>query len=505
VASEDEQTQRALERVGTVISGKWTIVRLLGVGGMGVVYAATHRNKKRAALKMLHRELCLDTAVRERFLREGYVANSIDHPGSVKVDDDDVAEDGSVFLVMELLEGETIQARWERKGNRLGVEEVLSIADRILDVLVVAHAAGVVHRDLKPENLFLNHDGQLKVLDFGIARLREQGESLTATRTGVVMGTPAFMAPEQARGRWESVDHRTDLWAVGATMFTLLTGRYVHGGGTVNEMLASAITRPAQPIHEIDSSVPHRVAKLIDRALAYDMDARFSSARSMQEAVRRAYHGVASGDTVRPPELSSPDFDELARPSEVTPEEQPAPPTGPHPGEVQAGTNPFATGVSVTRTSPDSIPMRKAPIGALLGVMGFLALLVVGVVAVLVSRTKGDPIAPLPPGASAGLTQPTSQVVSATAAPAKAEPAVQREAVSFGDLPVLEAKRQEASAALRAAASASSAAGTVRPVPPAVAAPTVKPTAAVAATATPKPAPTAARPKPASDPFSVRR
>ena len=131
---EDEGVQRAQQRVGTVINGKWTIDRLIGVGGMGAVYAATHRNKKKAALKMLHPELSVEPTVKERFLREGYVANSVEHPGSVKVDDDDIAEDGAVYLVMELLEGETIDSRWQRKGGKLPVGEVLSVADQLLDV-----------------------------------------------------------------------------------------------------------------------------------------------------------------------------------------------------------------------------------------------------------------------------------------------------------------------------------------------------------------------------------
>ncbi|HZO13315.1 MAG TPA: serine/threonine protein kinase, partial [Polyangiaceae bacterium] len=119
--------ERSRARVGSVVSGKWRLDALLGVGGMAAVYAATHRNKKRAAVKMLHRELSVEETLRRRFLREGYVANSVGHRGAVRVDDDDVDEDGSVYLVMELLEGETIEARCERLGGRLPNEEVLWI------------------------------------------------------------------------------------------------------------------------------------------------------------------------------------------------------------------------------------------------------------------------------------------------------------------------------------------------------------------------------------------
>src|SRR5262249_32278248 len=158
---------------------------------------ATHRNKKRAAIKMLHPELSVDTTLRERFLREGYVANSVAHRGAVTVDDDEIAEDGSAFLVMELLEGGTVEARWQRKTKRLNVQEVLSVADQVLDVLIAAHDKGIVHRDLKPDNLFLTRSGVVKILDFGIARVLEVHGTGTATQTGSMMGTPAYMAPEQ--------------------------------------------------------------------------------------------------------------------------------------------------------------------------------------------------------------------------------------------------------------------------------------------------------------------
>ncbi len=210
-ASDDAIVRRAQTRVGSVVNEKWTIDRLIGIGGMAVVYSATHRNKKKAAIKMLHPELSMDPDIRARFLREGYVANSVEHAGAVRVDDDDVAEDGAAFLVMELLEGETLQARHQRRGQRLPPAEAVGIIDPLLDVLVAAHAKGIVHRDLKPENVFLTQDGQVKVLDFGIARLRELRDTNAATRTGSLLGTPAFMAPEQARGRWDDVDERTDL------------------------------------------------------------------------------------------------------------------------------------------------------------------------------------------------------------------------------------------------------------------------------------------------------
>lgn len=299
-ASEAEAAvlERARQRLGQVLNGKWTITRLIGIGGMAVVYEATHRNLKRGAIKILHPQLSADAGIRARFLKEGYAANLVGHRGAVRVDDDDIAEDGAAYLVMELLEGETIEARWARKNRRLKIDEVLGVADQVLDVLTAAHQQDVLHRDLKPENLFLNRDGVIKVLDFGIARLKQTDSKVSATRTGSIMGTPVFMAPEQARGRWEHVDARTDLWAVGAIMYTLLTGRYVHEAETSNETLVYAATTRAKPVREIAPEVPEAVAAVVDKALAYEKELRYADASEMQNAVRDAYALRNSGATI---------------------------------------------------------------------------------------------------------------------------------------------------------------------------------------------------------------
>ncbi len=251
----DPLVMRARTRVGTVLHGKYRLDVLLGVGGMAAVYAATHRNGSRAAVKLLHAELSLNPQVKSRFLREGYVANAVGHEGAVRVSDDDTAEDGSAFLVMELLDGETLEDRRVRSGGQLSEDDVLSVADQLLDVLTAAHAKGVVHRDLKPENVFVTREGRVKVLDFGIARLRELSTASTATKSGATMGTPYYMAPEQARGLWDQVDGRTDLWAVGATMYHLLSGQFVHDGRTTNEVLLAAMTKPAPPLASIAPNI----------------------------------------------------------------------------------------------------------------------------------------------------------------------------------------------------------------------------------------------------------
>ncbi|HYQ14564.1 MAG TPA: serine/threonine-protein kinase [Polyangiaceae bacterium] len=310
-------TERAEARIGSLIKDKWKLDRLLGVGGMACVYAATHRNKKRAAVKMLHPEYSTDPSIRERFLREGYLANSVGHRGVVTVDDDDVAEDGAAFIVMELLDGETLEQRWRRKSHQLPLEEVLAVADQVLDALAAAHDKGVVHRDLKPENLFLTRDGVVKLLDFGVGRLKELDAVTTTTLSGATMGTPAFMAPEQARGRWDEVDGQTDLWALGATLFTLLTGEYVHEGQTVNETLALAVTQPARSVRSLRPDLPDRAAALIDRALSYAKNQRFADARAMQAEVRVVYAELAGQDVTAAAQLSVPEA-ELSSPAPIS-------------------------------------------------------------------------------------------------------------------------------------------------------------------------------------------
>jgi serine/threonine-protein kinase len=302
----DPLVARAKTRIGQVLRQKWRLDVLLGVGGMAAVYAATHRNGSRAAVKILHSELSLNPDACARFLREGYLANSVAHDGAVKVIDDDTAEDGAAFLVMELLDGETLEDRRVRLGGRLSEDEVLSATDQLLDVLAAAQAKGIVHRDLKPENIFLTRAGQVKVLDFGIARLREMSSARTATQLGAAMGTPYYMAPEQARGLWDEVDGRTDLWAVGATMFHLLSGVYVHDGRTTNEVLLAAMTKPAPPIASVAPNIAPGVAHVVDRALAFDKSARWRDARHMQEGVRHAFHDRYGAPITTAPRLDVP-------------------------------------------------------------------------------------------------------------------------------------------------------------------------------------------------------
>jgi eukaryotic-like serine/threonine-protein kinase len=292
-----DAVHRIQNRVGTTVRNKYRLDGLLGAGGMGAVYAATHRNGSRVALKVLHPELARLEDIRARFLREGYVANRIPHPGVTRViDDDDDEAERTVFLVLELLEGETLQARTTRLGGRLTLAEALVNVDRLLDVLAAAHEQGVVHRDVKPDNAFLTVDGRFKILDFGIARLLD---GTGATRSGQLLGTPAFMSPEQANGRVREIDGRSDVWSVGAVLFALLTGAEVHVGSTPSEQMIYAATQTARPIQSLAPWLAPDVAFVINRSLAFERDRRWPTARAMQLALR----ATSSFQAIRPSEV----------------------------------------------------------------------------------------------------------------------------------------------------------------------------------------------------------
>ena len=334
----EESQQRATLPVGSVLRGKYRIDGVLGVGGMAVVYAATHRNTKRFAIKVLHPELAVRRDVKARFVREGYVANSVGHHGVVEVLDDDVAEDGSAFLVMELLEGASLQALLRANGP-LAAPVALSIVHQLLGVLAAAHERGIVHRDVKPGNLFLLRDGTLKVLDFGIARLRDATSSLSSTRSGAMMGTPAFMAPEQALAETEDVDARTDIWAVGATLFNLLSGQLIHPGENGRQMVVRTATQPARSLAQVVPDAAEGLVTLVDKALAFDRGARWDSAATMQRALLDAHSELFGSEVLQ----------RLAPLVATFKEQFGSSPTEPSPSDEGSAPLPAATHVGFTR------------------------------------------------------------------------------------------------------------------------------------------------------------
>jgi eukaryotic-like serine/threonine-protein kinase len=258
--------------VGATV-GPYQIVGALGAGGMGEVYRARDpRLSRDVALKALPQEFTGDPDRVARFQREAQVLASLNHPHIASIYGIEETGDSSRFLVLELVEGGTLAGTLT--ARRVAVDRALTIARQIADALEAAHARGIVHRDLKPANIGLTPDGVVKVLDFGIAKTLEPEEAdaamptvASATRVGVVVGTAAYMSPEQARGL--PIDKKTDIWAFGCVFYEMLSGRRAFAGETTSDVIVEVLER--QPDwHALPPATPLRIQWLLKRCLAKD-------------------------------------------------------------------------------------------------------------------------------------------------------------------------------------------------------------------------------------------
>ncbi len=481
-ATESDRMARARVRLGTTLRGKYRLDRVLGIGGMATVYAATHRNQKQFAVKILHPELSSDEDLRSRFLREGYAANSLKHPGAVAVLDDDIAEDGAAFLVMELLEGATVEELWERCGRRMPVGASLAIGHQLLEILASAHDKGVVHRDIKPGNLYVTHDGTVKVLDFGIARVRDavaSGVQALGTGNGTLLGTPAFMSPEQALAKTNEIDAQSDLWAVGATLYCLIAGRIVHDGDNAPQVLVNTATVPARSLATRADGVHPLVTALVDRALAFTKEGRWPDATTMRAAVAQAF-AAAVGEPVsrRPIEALLATSDLAIAPTMRTPASttNPIPPSPPPtsaaaippalpPGGTLAESVSSVHDSAVTRTRDGSSRWRVAVVVALV----LLGSVIIAKLAITPRALVMDPDAA---GATAlSPPTPTAASPSETAAPPASSPST-----AFAPSATIDAQAPAPRAsAFGSRAPASSAKPAISGAPTASAAPTPTP------------------------------
>jgi|LNFM01.1.fsa_nt_gb serine/threonine protein kinase len=273
--------------LGQVLGEVYELTRLLGEGGMGRVYEARHgRLGKRFAVKLLHTHLSADPTAVARFRREATAAAAIHSPHCAQVVDVHATRDGRPYIVSELLEGEELSKLLSRQGGRLDVAASVTVARQVSRGLAAAHAAGVVHRDLKPENIMLVRglDGRpiAKVVDFGIAKQFSNDSSLT--QTGVVVGTPAFMAPEQARGSG-ALDHRVDVYALGAVLYRCLAGQAPFTGDSPTATLAKVLHDEPERLKALAPSVPDGLELVIQRAMARDPSDRMASMREFDEAL----------------------------------------------------------------------------------------------------------------------------------------------------------------------------------------------------------------------------
>ncbi|HWM88280.1 MAG TPA: serine/threonine-protein kinase [Kofleriaceae bacterium] len=290
--------------------GSFRITDVIGQGGMGVVYSAEHvLLGKRAAVKVLLPERCSSREIVDRFFNEAKASTLIEDPGIVDIFDFGRMPDGNAYIVMELLDGETLGDRLKRMGS-LSANQAAAIARHIAGTLAAAHSHGIIHRDLKPDNVFLVKDPALprgeraKLLDFGIAKLASgtQPADMVKTETGRLMGTPYYMSPEQCRGAGK-IDQRTDIYSLGCVLYQMLTGRppfVLEGAG---EILAAHIHVPPLPPRNYEPSVPSSLEAVVLRMLQKDPVRRFQSAEDVVTALNRAAMRFSGGEDAPEPSL----------------------------------------------------------------------------------------------------------------------------------------------------------------------------------------------------------
>lgn len=297
VGLSDEQGTGPEALVGEVLADRYRIDEHIGGGGMGEVYRAEHvMMKKTVAVKVLRSQVADRENVAERFRREAQAAANIDHSNVCDATDFGRTDDGEFYLVMEYLEGETLEERLTRRGPMDG-DRVAAIADEVAAALERAHDLGIVHRDLKPDNVMLvdrNGDEEVKVLDFGISRVQMADDMSSLTKTGAIFGTPDYMAPEQAAGK--TVDHRADLYALGAVMYELLAGRPVFEADQSIRTMAAHLEEMPTPLDEIEETadVSPELADLVMGLLEKDPDDRPQTATDVRGRLAALRQGAAA-------------------------------------------------------------------------------------------------------------------------------------------------------------------------------------------------------------------
>jgi serine/threonine-protein kinase len=330
--------------VGQVINNKYRLLRHIGDGGMGSVYEARHETLgTTVALKFLHLEFSRREGLVQRFLQEARASARIQSPHVVRVADVDQTPDGDVFIVLEYLEGKTLQALYEelyRGGRRLSYAEALDYAEQMLDGVEAAHEAGIVHRDLKPDNVMITLDAKgaslLKLLDFGIAKLKAIGAGAPGphggqphapglTRPGVMMGTPEYMAPEQASSA-DTVDARADIFSLGVIIFEMLGGQRPVGGDDPHELAAAYRSGQISQLVDLVPGVAPELAAAVHRAMAVEPRDRFATAGEMRDAIEPFAAAVRAPSPSRLRAGGTIGVSEIA-PSRI----RPAPPASPPP------------------------------------------------------------------------------------------------------------------------------------------------------------------------------
>jgi eukaryotic-like serine/threonine-protein kinase len=486
---------------GEIIDGKYRTIRLIGEGGMGAVYEAENvRIHRKVAIKVLHAGVAETAEAVQRFEREAQAAGRIGSEHIVEVLDLGNLPSGDRYMVMEFMDGDSLSGRIKNKG-RLSPAELYPIAHQLLAALDAAHGAGIIHRDLKPDNVYLLRARGgvadfVKLLDFGISKFNQlSGDSgFSMTRTGAVMGTPYYMAPEQAKGA-KDMDHRVDLYAAGVILYESVTGEVPFNADTFNELLFKIVLEEPRPIQQLVPEIDPNFAAIINKAMARDPGARFQTAKEFQQALE--HWATNSG-----PELAN----ALRAPA-------------PRPGSIADGTGQFArqtpnpslgTGTPGVWTNTGGVaaelatPIKKSSTG-LFAVLGVVGLLVVGsgVVGVrMLGKSAAPAAAASSPEQSAAEEKAKTDALMASAKAQQAEADAKAEAERDAET--------QRKAAATAQAAASAAAATASAAAPPVAAAKQKVAAAhvaapkAAAVATPKATPAQASAAPASTGRKIR-
>ncbi len=391
-------TASALVAPGAIVAGKYRLDAVIGEGGMGAVWSATHTGLGQAvAIKFISKEFVTSPEALRRFDAEAKAAAQLRSRHVVQVFDNGTLEDGTPYIAMELLRGENVYARVHRAGP-VPLTEGIEILWQCCKALGRAHAAGIIHRDIKPDNIFLaqtDEDGILvKVLDFGIAKFSANPNDHGSTRTGAVLGTPLYMSPEQARGL-KSIDYRTDLYSLGLVAYTMFTGNLAFSSESFGDLLLQICTAPLPSLCANAPWLPAGMEPWFQRACARDPLSRFGSAQEFADALRAACDG-----TVRASALPESMLQPVASPG------NPA-------HAVSVGT---ASGMSRSGDL-SAVPVVPKSRGALVAFASLLLLGAIGVAAVLTLGKRDRP----PETAAAGAVIATS-APSVAAAPEAALP-----------------------------------------------------------------------------------
>jgi len=350
--------------VGDLIADKYLVEYQIGSGGMGSVYAARHRATRRLfALKCMSSELSGDAEATQRFVREAKLAGSIDHPGIIEIYDIG-QHNGSLYIVMDLLEGESLNERLRR--GPIPYPEAAEIMIGILGGIGAAHARGIIHRDLKPDNIFLCRSSnsphgspEPRILDFGVSKaLNKDGASIHAlTQTGVMVGTPLYMSPEQVQGS-KDVDHRTDIYALGVMLYEMLSGQVPYMGNNLAALIFAILSGQAKPLIHLVPGIPHELSDLVMRAMSISKDNRFFDTTSFAGALKPFVPQVRS---IPPQYMSAPPVAQRGIPSAA------------HRTDRLDISTPFSR--QIPSPTEDTLPVRKVPWAL---VVGAIALVVVG-------------------------------------------------------------------------------------------------------------------------------